>query len=224
MPPRINQLWPLFDLRIRSERLVLRLPSDDELADLAALARAGIHPPDEMPFAVPWSTLPSPEFETGFAQHHWLMRASWKPDGWGLNLAVELEGRLVGSQSIHAESFRVLRKVDTGSWLGEAFQRRGLGTEMRAAILAFAFDGLGAEVALTEATLDNAGSNGVSRSLGYEQNGFGRLAPGGVVRDTIRYRMTRAGWMARPRPAIGIEGLERCAALFGIAGDDTGTA
>ena len=29
--------WPLFDLRIRSERLELRLPTDDELGELETL-------------------------------------------------------------------------------------------------------------------------------------------------------------------------------------------
>ena len=55
---------------------------------------------------------------------------------------------------------------------------------MRAAVLAFAFDGLGAQVAESSAFLDNAASNAVSRALGYEENGFGSLAPQGVARDT----------------------------------------
>ena len=83
-----HPLWPLFDLRIRSEHLVLRLPTDDELVDLAVLARSGIHGEDEMPFGVPWSTRPSPEFEHGFVQHHWTMRGAWTPEKWWLNLAV----------------------------------------------------------------------------------------------------------------------------------------
>ncbi len=57
--------WPLFALRIRSERLVLRLPTDDEILGLIEISRDGIHPPDEMPFGIAWSVLPSPEFERG---------------------------------------------------------------------------------------------------------------------------------------------------------------
>jgi hypothetical protein len=110
-----HPLWPLFDLRIRSEHLVLRLPTDDELVDLAALARSGIHGEDEMPFAVPWSTRPSPEFEIGFVQHHWAMRATWTPEKWWLNLAVERDGVFVAAQTIAAEGFAVHRVVDTGS-------------------------------------------------------------------------------------------------------------
>ena len=45
-------------------------------------------------------------------------------------------------------------------------------------------------VAESSAFLDNAASNGVSRSLGYEENGLGRLAPEGVARETAKFRMT----------------------------------
>ena len=211
-----HPLWPLFDLRIRSEHLVLRLPTDDELIDLAELARSGIHGEDEMPFGVPWSTRPSPEFEIGFVQHHWTMRGTWTPEKWWLNLAVERDGEFVAAQTIAAEGFAVHHVVDTGSWVARRFQRQGIGKEMRGAVLAFAFDHLGAELAESEAFLDNAASNAVSQSLGYEPNGFGRLAPEGVSRETAKYRMTRAGWEARPRPTVDVDGLDGCRALFGI--------
>ena len=207
--------WPLFGLRICSQRLVMRLPSESDLLKLIAVARDGIHPEGEMPFAVAWSTTPSPEFERGFLRHHWSMWAHWTPDAWGLNLLVELNGAPIGSQSVHAQDFSILRTVDTGSWLGRDFQGRGLGTEMRSAVLAFAFDGLGAEAAESSAFLDNAASNRVSRKLGYEENGRGRLAPEGIARETRLFRMTVEGWRSRPRPPVTIEGLDACRELFG---------
>ena len=215
MDARLETAWPLFGLRLRSERLVLRLPSDDHLVDLMAVARAGVHPPDQMPFDVPWSTLPSPAFERGFMQHHWLQRATWTLEHWSLNLMVEHEGDAIGSQTIRGDRFAVMRTVDTGSWLGRDFQGRGFGKEMRAAVLGFAFEGLGAIAATTEALVDNHASSGVSRSLGYEENGFGSLAPEGVARETQRFRMTAEGWRSRPRPAVAIEGLDGIRDLFG---------
>lgn len=214
-PIALEDAWPLYRLRIRSERIELALPTDDELLDLLALAKAGIHPPDEMPFGVAWSTLPSPEFERGFLRHHWLMRGSWSAASWQLNLVARVHGRVVGSQTVHADDFAVHRTVDTGSWIGRAHQGRGLGKEMRTAILAFAFDGLGARVAESSAFLDNAASNAVSRALGYEDNGRGALAPQGVSRDMQRFRMTVDGWRSRPRPPIAIEGLDACRDMFG---------
>jgi RimJ/RimL family protein N-acetyltransferase len=211
----LTDAWPLFGLRVHSERLVLRLPNDNDLTRLLAVARAGIHDPGTMPFGVAWSTLPSPAFERGFMQHHWGMRGSWSPDRWFLNLMVEWEGDPIGSQSMDAAGFAIHRTVHTGSWLGRAFQGRGFGREMREAALALAFDGLGARVATSEAFLDNGPSNGVSRSLGYEPDGIGSLAPDGVARETQRFRMTVEGWRSRPRGSVAIEGLGPCRDMFG---------
>jgi RimJ/RimL family protein N-acetyltransferase len=213
----LTDAWPLFGLRLRSERLVLRLPTDDEIVELMVLARAGIHPPDEMPFGVAWSVLPSPAFERGFLQHHWSTRAGWSVEHWTLNLMTELDGVPIGSQGIRADEFAIHRTVDTGSWLGREYQGRGIGKEMRAAVLGFAFDGLGARAAESAAFTDNAASNAVSRGLGYEENGVGTLAPQGVARISQRFRMTVEGWRARPRPALTIEGLEPCLELFGVS-------
>jgi RimJ/RimL family protein N-acetyltransferase len=211
----LTDAWPLFGLRLRTERLELRLPTDDELIELMDLARVGIHPPDEMPFGVAWSTLPSPAFERGFMQHHWTMRGSWLPTDWTLNLTVEFEGVPVGTQTLGAREFAIHRTVSTGSWLGLEYQRRGFGREMRAAVLGLAFDGLGARVAESSAFLDNAASNAVSHALGYAENGLGSLAPNGIARATQNFRMTDEMWRARPRPPLTIEGLDACRELFG---------
>ncbi len=210
-----HPLWPLFDLVIRSNRLELRLPTDDELTDLASVAREGIHGGTEMPFGVPWSTLPSPAFERGFAQHHWTMRATWRPDAWMLNLAIFLGGRPIGSQSVIGRQFSIFKTLRTGSWLGLPHQGRGYGKEMRAAVLAFGFDHLGAVRADTEAFLDNERSAGVSRSLGYVEDGLGQRAPQGVARTTQRFRMTPDMWRAMPRDPIEVVGLDPCRDLFG---------
>ena len=193
----------------------MRVPTESSLAALLAVAKAGIHSEGEMPFGVAWSAIPSPAFERGFLQHHWGTWASWAPENWQLNLVVELDGQPIGSQSIQAVGFAVFGTVHTGSWLGRAYQGRGLGTEMRAAVLGFAFDGLCAQVAESSAFVDNAASNRVSRKLGYEDNGRGRLAPEGVARETQLFRMTAEGWRSRPRPPVRIEGLEVCRDLFG---------
>jgi RimJ/RimL family protein N-acetyltransferase len=210
-----HPLWPLFDLRLQTARLELRLPTDDDLRGLAATARAGIHPPAEMPFAVPWTDLPSPDFERSFVQYHWAKRADWKPARWVLNLATFLDSTPIGSQTVEAADFSTLRTVQTGSWLGMEWQGKGYGKEMREAVLALAFDGLGAEVAESGAFADNPASAAVSRALGYEPNGIERLAPRGEAKELTRYRMTRDRWAGRSRAPITILGLEGCLELFG---------
>jgi RimJ/RimL family protein N-acetyltransferase len=207
--------FPLFGLRLRTEHLELGLPTDDELLELMDLARSGIHPPDEMPFGVAWSTMPSPAFERGYLAYHWENRSGWTADAWELGLATWLDGRAIGMQGMHARRFSALRTVGTGSWVGRHHQGQGYGKEMRTAMLALAFDGLGALVAETEAFTDNAASAGVSRALGYEENGRGGLAPEGVLRETQRFRMTLERWRSRPRPPIEIDGLDACRDMFG---------
>jgi RimJ/RimL family protein N-acetyltransferase len=216
MPGMTHPLWPLFDLSIRSARLELRLPTDAELVELAALAKAGIHPPDEMPFAVAWSTQPSPQFERNFVKHHWAMRAEWSPDHWTLNLGTFLHGRLIGSQGFTGHRFAVYRTIATGSWLGQPYQGQGYGKEMRGAVLAFAFDHLGALRAESDAFLSNPQSNGVSRSLGYVENGLAWAAPEDRPVPTQRFLMTLDQWRSRPRDRIEVTGLDACRDLFGL--------
>ena len=208
-------MWPLFDLRVRIEDLELRLPTDDDLVELIALAKAGVHPRDEMPFAVPWTDPPSPQFERNATQYYWSLRGSWQPTNWELPFAVVRAEQILGIQGLSARDYAILRTVNTGSWLGQAFQRQGIGRLMRQAVLGFAFDHLGAEVASSGAFLDNVASSRVSEAIGYEPNVIDRVAPRGVARDMQRYRITREQWRARPRPEIQVEGLAGCLELFG---------
>ncbi|MDQ1323816.1 MAG: hypothetical protein QG587_1151, partial [Chloroflexota bacterium] len=97
--------WPLFDLRLRTPRLELRLPTDDDLLALAAVARAGVHDLPGSPFLVPWDELPSPAFERQFLLHWWQVRGNWSPGDWTLGLAVLADGRPIGIQDLMARDF-----------------------------------------------------------------------------------------------------------------------
>jgi len=208
--------WGLYHLRIWTERLELRLPNEDELLQLLGLASSGIHDPNEMPFGFAWTDQPSPLFERSFLQYHWSTRATWSAGKWSLDLGVWFEGRLVGTQSIDATQFNILHSVSTGSWLGREFQGRGIGKEMRSAVLGFAFDHLGAWWATSGAFAENPASSAVSRSLGYEQDGIDVLAPRGEARELIRFRMNADQWRARERPRVDVAGLEHCYDMFGL--------
>src|SRR4051812_24968167 len=159
--------WPLFDLRVRTPRVELRIPTDDELVTLASVAASGIHHPDWMPFKIAWTDVPSPQLERNLLQWHWLGRATWAPEDWSLRLAVFVDGEPVGAQDVAARDFTTVRSVTTGSWLGRPWQGKGIGKEMRAAVLHLAFAGLDALEAHTGAWGGNAPSRGVTRSLRY---------------------------------------------------------
>jgi RimJ/RimL family protein N-acetyltransferase len=110
-----------------------------------------------------------------------------------------------------------LRMVETSSWLATGWRGRGVGKAMRLAVLALAFDGLGAQVAETSAWPDNAASLGVSRSLGYADNGVVRHHDRGRVDDMPRMRLTREVWVAHYHPhGVRITGLDGCRHLFGL--------
>ncbi len=208
--------WGLFELRLWTERLELRLPTEAELVDLLLLAKSGIHDPNEMPFGFPWTDQPSPMMERSFFQYHWSTRASWAADNWNLDLGVWFEGRLVGNQSVGAKQFKQLRTVSSGSWLAAEFQGRGIGKEMRSAVLGFAFDYLGAWWAVSGSFVDNPASAAVSRSLGYHDDGIEVLAPRGEARELMRWRMSADDWHARDRPTLEVAGLEHCWDMFGV--------
>lgn len=208
--------WPLFGLRLRTERTELRPPSDEDLFELAGAAAAGIHEPGTMPFNLPWSEQPPGVLERGVVQHGWAVRARWTVDAWNVPLAVLADGEVVGSQNVFASDFRITRQIETGSWLTRARQGAGLGLEMRAAALALAFDGLGAIHCTTAAFADNPASLGVTRSLGYEADGWSVRARKGQPARLLRFRIDRDRWQAARRHQVTVEGLEPCLSMFGL--------
>ena len=220
----LPDLWPLYALRVTTGELELRYPTEAELPAFAGIIEAGLHPPAEMPFGMAWTDPPTPQ--RNLASYQWWMgsRGRWSVNDWVLTLAAYEGGRPVGFQDVRAEQFPVFRTVHTGSWLGLAYQGRGIGKLMRQAVLALAFDHLGARVAETSAFLDNHASNKVSLGVGYEPNGVGELAPHGVPRPTQLFRMTLDGWRSRPRPDVRVEGLDRCRSMFGLPEPSAGSS
>jgi RimJ/RimL family protein N-acetyltransferase len=214
--PELVAAFPPFALRVTTPRLELRYPTDDDVVAMFAAARRGIHAPEDMPFGVAWTDgLADPDAGVRFLQHAWAARASLGRDSWHLHLAVVEDGTVLGGQSLLADAFAVLRTVGTGSWLARPYQGRGLGTEMRSAVLHLAFVGLGARVATSSAFADNLASLRVSEKLGYEPNGEDEVAPRGVARRHLHRRLTRERWQVGRRDDIALHGLEPCLALLG---------
>ena len=208
--------WPLFDLRITTPRLELRPPTDDDLFALAQLAADGVHDPEYMPFSIPWTAGGPEATARSTLQFNWRLRAEWKPEAWHLSLVTVVAGEVVGMQGISANDFALTRTVETGSWLGLRHQGQGIGKEMRAAVLHFAFEGLGAEVAQSGAWEDNKPSLGVSAAMGYEPNGEHIGVRQGRGDRLVHLRLPRSTWEARRRDDIRIEGLDACKAEFGL--------
>ena len=207
---------PLYGLRLSTPRLELRLGTREELVELGRLAQKGIHSPQEMPFEVPWTDHSHEKgFVDSFVDFHETALREWSPEKWSLNLIAFLQGLPIGSQTVGAENFASAREVGTGSWLGQAFQGRGLGTEMRTAILELAFRELRARVALSASMFGNEASKRVSEKLGYEITGTSTSAPRGEPQQRYDLRIGCEYW--HPPFPVEIEGTDECLELFGVS-------
>ena len=204
----ISDHLPVYKLRLRTERLELRLPGLDELAQVADAAAEGIHDPSHMPFRYPWSAADPPQRARSVML--WYLRAvgGWSADRWTLPFAVFFEGRPVGFQEVFAERFALSREVGTGSWIGLAYQGKGIGTEMREAVLHFVFAGIGADWATSDSFEGSAASAGVSRKLGYSSDGIEHHVVQGRRRLVYRWRLSRTRWRNRGTGEVEIEGLD----------------
>ncbi|MDQ2875948.1 MAG: GNAT family N-acetyltransferase [Actinomycetota bacterium] len=207
--------WPLHGLRLRTPRLELRLPGLEELDALAQLSADGVHDPGWMPFLVPWTDLPPAERARSVMQFYWRTLADWTPQDWVLQLAVFLDGAVVGAQSLIGRDFAIVSEVSTGSWLGQRYQGQGIGTEMRAAVLDLAFTGLNAQSAISGALAGNSASVAVSRKLGYQLNGLGRIRIRDARGQEQRFFLDRDRWRQHRTVPVEIDGLASCLSQFG---------
>lgn len=213
--------WPLFDLRVETPRLVLKYADDDDLETLAAFRSDLVLQPGQEPFDGD-SSFYSDDPETAARKAmtgEWGARAKTSPEWWHLSFAVLVEDEVVGQQNITGADFKNLRTVNSFSFLARTYQGRGIGKEMRSAILHLAFAGFGAVRAESDAFHDNLASIGVSRSLGYSDNGT-MLAPrpSGAA-EMLRFLITRERWESNRRDDIRISCLEGTLPVLGLDSD-----
>jgi RimJ/RimL family protein N-acetyltransferase len=177
----LTDIWPPYQVTITIADLELKIVRDDDLPEFADLVLSGVHDPGFMPFYYAWTDADPAELPANYAKFHWSKRSEFSPENFTLEFAVRRAGELVGSQGFSTRDFRVTRTGETGSWLGRRFHGQGIGTLMRRAVCAFAFDELGAVEVTSGAFTDNPASLGVSRKIGYQPNGTKRLARRGEV-------------------------------------------
>lgn len=165
--------WPLYELEIKTEKCVLRLPSDQELfdhvdgfhSDVFAFGEAGFLNGDW------WKKQKGLEFNTQFLRYQWLLRANWQNKNWSMPLGIFVDDKLVGMQSLRNNGVekRIMwgdKAAYTGSWLLKDYHGKGIGKAARAGIARLAFD-IGFKWVISTAIPANEASIGVSKSLGY---------------------------------------------------------
>ncbi len=133
---------------------------------------------------------------------------------------VVVDGEPLGMQDLVATDFCDFGSVTTFSWLDRDARGRGLGKEMRQAVLHLAFDGFGARAATSGAFVDNHASNRVSEALGYQRNGSDWATRRGEAAELQRWRLTRERWSERRREDIDLVGVAECRPVLGLAAPD----
>jgi RimJ/RimL family protein N-acetyltransferase len=208
--------WPLTGLTLSTPRLDLRPDDDAGLLELIEESYNGIHPPDFMPFKDPWTDAPREILGRSTFQRHWAQRAALSEKDWAINFLVRVDGHVIGTQTLAATEFTVSREVTTRSWLGQRFQGLGYGKEMRAAVLMFAFDYLGARQARSGANVNNHASIGVSRKLGYVDDGTVTRVIRGQLSESLRLKLNPALFAARrPDWNLNVSGAQDVLPILG---------
>ncbi|MFJ2030715.1 GNAT family N-acetyltransferase [Streptosporangium sp. NPDC087985] len=158
----------------------------------------------------------SPGREWGWLRGIWAGRARVSEDFWRVYLVVVVDGEPVGMQDLIGMNFTKFGTVSTFSWLDPEVRGRGLGKEIRQAVLHLAFEGFGAREAASDAFHDNLASNRVSQTMGYEPNGVDWDTRRGEAAVINRWRLTRERWAAARRDDIELVGVAECRPVLGI--------
>ena len=212
----LAEYWPICGLRLATPRLTLAPLRDDDLVETLDVVLAGLHDPARMPFSAPWTDAPPGELVASALRHYWTTRGGNNPESWALPFVVRRHGELVGMQEIGSKNFAVTRTIHSGSWVGRAYQGAGVGTEMRSAVLQFAFDHLKAERADSGAFLDNPSSLRVSEKLGYRPDGTAVVQRRPGERAVEQHLTLDPADLVRPEWVVQVWGLAACLSFFGL--------
>jgi len=206
----------MFDLRLTTPDLELRHLIETDLSPLADII------PEDAEQDPSSTTYPGidPARARGIVAHqdYWRARGNWRPESWALSFGVFRKGELLGYQGLEGDDFATLRTVDSSSFLTQAARGKGFGKQMRAAVLTLAFGALGARFAITSAWSDNYASLGVSRAVGYMDNGVTAQRRGETAGEMIHLRLTRERWLTSGwAERMTVEGVDECMPFFGLS-------
>ena len=101
----VEQLWPPFALRVTCGPLVMRLLRDADFPEVLAVAHAGIHDPDLLPFYLPWTEPKGADMER--AVHAVPLASACQPLArrWSARPGRLGRGALVGVQGVSTHDF-----------------------------------------------------------------------------------------------------------------------
>jgi RimJ/RimL family protein N-acetyltransferase len=208
--------WPVSGIRVTTPLVELRWPSMEDLDELAWRGAQGVHSPEFMPFFSAWTDGDEETVAQRVIQRHWAALGGWKPAEWTLYLVVAYEGGVVGSQSIGARNYATTREVLLTSWLGQAFQGKGIGAHARGAMLHLAFEGLAADYAFSVVRRENVQSQAICKRFGFVLDGMQINSVRGEQAISDRFRLDRHTWVGNRLEGVTMAGVEAGLTLFGL--------
>ena len=209
--------YPPLNVQVHTPRLSLLGATDELLERLVPVVRKGVVTAAPWPFDDPMSLYKdSPDREWAWLRGVWAGRAKVSDSFWRLYFVVVVDDEPAGMQDLTGTNFSAFGTVETFSWLGPDSRGRGLGKEMRQAVLHLAFEGLRARQADSGAFIDNHASNRVSQALGYQPNGLDWSTRRGDAAQISRWRLTRDAWSTGRRDDIELIGVAECLPVLGI--------
>lgn len=209
--------YPPLNVQVHTPRLSLLGATDALLERLVPVVRQGVAIAPPWPFDDPSSLYrDSPDREWTWLRRIWTGRGNVTDSFWRLYFVVVVDGEPAGMQDLTGTRFSDFGTVGTFSWLAPAARGRGIGKEMRQAVLHLAFEGLGAREAESAAFTDNHASNRVSEAVGYLPNGSSWDTRRGEPAEIQRWRLTRDRWSERRRDDIELTGVAPCLPVLGI--------
>ena len=155
---------------VRTERLVLRPFREDDVDAVVA----GCQDPDVQR----WINIPVPYTREHALSYVLEESPAERLAGTGTNLAVEVDGQVVGSTGVHRIGVHPLGP-EIGYWIAPEGRGRGYAAELTHALAEWAL-GLGAHRVYLVADVRNTGSQQVARKAGFSQEG--------VLRSYLAYR------------------------------------
>jgi len=185
----------MYPVRIDGRRVVLREVQPDDAPAIFAYARD-----PQVTTHMDWA--PHPDLATTHAYVESVIVAATSADRSSYELAVTLDGELVGMGRISVQDAEH-RRGDIGYVLHRDRWRLGLGSEIAAALVGFGFTGLGLHRVWATCNPDNIASRRVLEKTGmvYEGRMRDHMLVRGRFRDSLLFAV-----LATDRPAIGSPG------------------
>ena len=214
----MHKFKSLYQIIIKTPRLELRIPNEDEIVKLAELASGGVHKAGKEYYNADWLRVQFPNNKEILSL--WIQKdlKNWDIDNWSFLFAAFYQKTPIGMQHIFSKNFVKTRTFGTGVWLGLEYQGQGFATEMGQVVLYLGFEIFGAKEAYAGVWKKNKASLQLLNKLGYIYNGRYIELLNDKPEVNIRMRLTRDVWKKKRLNNIIVEGINKeFLELFGLS-------